>query len=863
MPASINQLLKIIQLEGKQFNFSNHAVIGGFQKYIPSWFQEAQSEALPEEVTAAINEAFSDYETASDQQRSQSISVMLKKLKAIYPGDPNIAQTLQMMLPYFHYAKSEEVSLTVEKPKPTAPAAVPSAKPVQTPTAAHAVPASPVQPASPSPSAPASISSAPPAPAGPSVGMNAPLTVLSGVGKSMSEKYESVGVRTLGDLLYYFPRRYDDYSQLKPINRLQYGDELTIIATVQSSMTTQVKSRNMSRVEVIVSDGTGFLRLVFWRRGDTAQYLENRLKRGTQLVISGKVDMYLGRLQISNPDFEPLEKTHLSTNGIIPVYPLTAGLSQTEIRRDIHQVINFYCNRVVDFMPSEVKRAANIIDLPVALHQVHYPSSHDLLNSARERLSFDEIFLLQLGVLQQKQNWHSASARKYTISDDALAGLVTHLPFALTNAQQKVLGEIRQDLDSGSPMNRLLQGDVGSGKTVIAALAANIIALAGAQSAIMAPTSILAEQHYQTLQKLSAAMDESAPLRPENIRLLTGDTSPADREEIRTGLEDGSIKLLIGTHALIEDPVKFKDLQLVVIDEQHRFGIAQRSALRQKGESPHLLVMTATPIPRSLALTLYGDLDLSIIDEMPAGRQPVETHVLPPVERERAYQMIQSQVNGGSQAFIVYPLIEASENNEEVKAAVDEHEMLQRDVFPNLKLGLLHGRMKPDEKEAVMRRFRDREFQILVSTTVIEVGVDVPNATVMLIEGANRFGLAQLHQLRGRVGRGSAQAFCLLIPDREDAVENERLMVMTQTNDGFVLAEKDLQQRGPGDFIGDRQSGFNELKLASIMDIKTIEKSRSLAQDLFARDPDLSAPENELLKGKLAEFWTETTSDLS
>ncbi len=432
MPASINKLLKIIQLEGKQFSFSNHAVIGGFQKYIPSWFQEAESEALPEEVTAVIREAFVNYETASDQERSQSISVMLKKLKALYPGDANIAQTLQMMLPYFHYAKSDEVEAKIVKSRPV-PTLVDTDKAVPQEPA----PATDTKPAQPAPAPSPAAAYAAPAPtnsAGPNVGINAPLTVLSGVGKAMSEKYESVGVKTLGDLLYYFPRRYDDYSQLKPINRLQYGDELTIIATVQSSMTTQLKGRNMTRMEVVVSDGTGFLRLVFFRRGEAAQYLENRFKRGTQLVISGKVDMYLGRLQMANPDFEPLEKAHLSTNGIIPVYPLTAGLSQNEIRRDIHQVINFYCNRVVDFMPTEIKRAANIIDLPVALHQVHYPSSHELLNSARERLSFDEIFLLQLGVLQQQQTWQSATARKYSIGDDDLAALTSNLPFALTGA---------------------------------------------------------------------------------------------------------------------------------------------------------------------------------------------------------------------------------------------------------------------------------------------------------------------------------------------------------------------------------------------------------------------------------------------
>jgi len=843
MSASIDKLLKIIQLEGKQFSFSNHAVIGGFEKFLPSWLQEASSEGIAGDIVSEINSAFSDYAGKTDQERSKIISTLLKKLKTLIPGDSSIQQTFQNLLPYFLYSHSDDKEAIEEKPR----TAIQGSTPKPTP------PSTPEKP-TPTPS---------PTPSGPNVGINAPLTVLSGVGKVMADKYESVGVKTLGDLLYYFPRRYDDYSQLKPINRLQYGDELTIIATVQSFLTTQLKNRNMSRVEVVVSDGTGFLRLVFFRGGDTAHYLENRFKRGTQLVISGKVDMYLGRLQMANPDFEPLEKTHLNTNGIIPVYPLTAGLTQNEVRHDIHQVINFYCNRVADFLPSEIKRSANLIDLPVALHQIHYPSNHDLLFSARERLSFDEIFLLQLGMIQQRQNWYAVTARKYTMPDADFTGLTERLPFQLTGAQNKVLTEIRADLNSGRPMNRLLQGDVGSGKTVIAAMAAYIIAAGGAQSAIMAPTSILAEQHYQTLQKLNVKMEGNAPIHQNEIRLLTGDTSQNEREEIRTGLEDGSIKLLIGTHALIEDPVKFKDLQYVVIDEQHRFGIAQRTALRQKGESPHLLVMTATPIPRSLALTLYGDLDLSIIDEMPAGRQPVETHVLPPIERERAYQMINSQVSQGYQAFIVYPLIESSENNDEVKAAVDEHEKMQRDVFPDLKLGLLHGRMKPDEKENVMKRFRNKEFQILVSTTVIEVGVDVPNATVMLIEGANRFGLAQLHQLRGRVGRGSDQSFCLLVPDNEDAVENERLAVMTQTNNGFILAEKDLQQRGPGDFIGYRQSGYSELKLASIMDIKIIEKARNLAQELFKKDPALTLPENALLGEKLVDFWKNTNSDIS
>jgi ATP-dependent DNA helicase RecG len=619
----------------------------------------------------------------------------------------------------------------------------------------------------------------------------------------------------------------------------------------------------MSRLEVVVSDGSGFLRLIFFRHGsEVPRYLENQFKRGTQLVISGKVDMYLGRLQMRDPDWEPLEKIHLSTNGIIPVYPLTAGLSQNTVRKDIHELINFYGNKISDFLPPEVKHSANLIDLSVALHQIHYPANQGLLTSARERLSFDEIFLMQLGVLQQKKNWQSGTAVSFSLPQEKLDALIDHLPFTLTNAQKKVLAEVRGDLQSNHPMNRLIQGDVGSGKTVIAALAACIIAESGAQSALMAPTSILAEQHYQTLTKFASSMPEDSPLHPDEIRLLTGDTPTKERNELFKKLEDGSVKLLVGTHALIESPVKFKNLQFVVIDEQHRFGITQRAALRQKGDTPHLLVMTATPIPRSLALTLYGDLDLSVMDEMPVGRIPVETHILHPLERERAYQIISSQVEQGHQAFIVYPLIEKGED-EEAKAAVEEHDYLQKEIFPNLKLGLLHGRMKPDEKENVMKKFHDKQFDILVSTTVVEVGVDVPNATVMLIEGANRFGLAQLHQLRGRVGRSEEKSYCLLIPENEDALQNERLEVMTQTNDGFLLAEKDLQQRGPGDFIGSRQSGFMELKMASFTDIRTIEKARSMAIDLYHKDPDLSQTENYFLNEKLAEFWQSTSSDIS
>jgi ATP-dependent DNA helicase RecG len=409
-------------------------------------------------------------------------------------------------------------------------------------------------------------------------------------------------------------------------------------------------------------------------------------------------------------------------------------------------------------------------------------------------------------------------------------------------------------------MNRLLQGDVGSGKTVVAALAALMIVRGGGQVAIMAPTSILAEQHYQSFSRL---MIGEGMLQEGQVRLLTGDTNASERSTIQAGLTSGEVKVLIGTHALIEEPVTFNDLQLTVIDEQHRFGVDQRAALRGKGSNPHLLVMTATPIPRSLALTLYGDLDLSIMDEMPAGREPVSTHVLRPQERERGYSLIRSQIDAGRQAFIVYPLIEESEKLETLKAAVDDHERLSREIFPDLKLGLLHGKMRPDEKDRIMADFRDRKYDILVSTTVIEVGVDVPNATVMLIEGANRFGLAQLHQLRGRVGRGGGESFCLLVPDQADSAENERLQAMAETNDGFILAELDLKQRGPGEFLGTRQSGYaTTLKMASLTDVALIEKARGQAQKMFDIDAELKAPEHALLAEALDRFWG-NKSDMS
>jgi ATP-dependent DNA helicase RecG len=523
------------------------------------------------------------------------------------------------------------------------------------------------------------------------------------------------------------------------------------------------------------------------------------------------------------------------------------------------RVVTYWAPRVPDPLPPALVVSAEVKPLSEALQQAHFPESQEALTKARIRLAFDELFLLQLSVLLQKKAWQVQTARRFDTPQDWLNAQIARLPFALTGAQQNALADLLKDLDSGRPMNRLLQGDVGSGKTVVAAIAMAAVTRAGAQAALMAPTSILAEQHFVTLQRLFVG---EGGLQPSELRLIVGSTSASEKAEIRTGLQDASIKVIVGTHTLIEDPILFAELEMIVIDEQHRFGVGQRAALRNKGTNPHLLVMTATPIPRSLALTLYGDLDLSVIGELPPGRQTVNTQLMFPNERERAYSLIRNEIAAGRQAFIIYPLIEEGEDGE-TKAAVAEQKRLQKEVFPDLKVALLHGRMSADDKEEAMARFRAGKAQVMVSTTVIEVGVDIPNATVMLIEGANHFGLAQLHQLRGRVGRGAAQSHCILIPDSNEAAENERLKALLETNDGFILAQKDLDQRGPGQFIGRQQSGFLDFQLASLSDARLIDKARRHAEDLLATDPTLTQPKHKALAAAITQYLSDGKGDLS
>jgi len=826
MQPSLEKLRKFFRLEHKN-GYENSAVIGGLSNMLDFWEGEARADDLDEAVIQAVVQRLRSYEKLTPESRADALKGLWKRIQETYPDDQKKTGT--------------------PKPQPAPPKQTePSAQPKSIRERRQPAPPPPR-----SESAPGGKTSATPA------ALQANLTVLQGVGPRHAQTLQKLGLHTLGDMLYYFPYRYEDYSQLKPIKGLWYGEQVTVIGAVQSVSSRAVRGGKMQLVEAIISDGTGALRLSWFNQ----PWIANRLKEGASISVSGKVEQYLGRLVMNSPDWEPIETENLHTNRIVPIYSLTAKITQKWLRNLMNQVVGYWAERVSDHLPESTRQAAKLPELGKAILNAHFPESQEALKTARKRLAFDEIFFLQMGVLRQKRDWQSATGRIFDVVDAWLDERINALPFELTTAQKRTIDDVLVDLGSGRPMNRLIQGDVGSGKTVVAMIAAAIIVNGGAQASIMAPTSILAEQHYRNFSSILAG--ENGIMPQEAIRLLVGDTPDAEKDAIRAGLEDGSIKVVIGTHALIERPVQFKDLELAVIDEQHRFGVDQRSALRGKGQTPHLMVMTATPIPRSLALTLYGDLDISIMDEMPAGRQPVDTYVLTPKERERAYTLIRSQIKNGRQAFIIYPLVEESDKIE-ARAAVEDHEKLTKEVFPDLKVGLLHGKMKPDEKDAVMLKFRDREYDILVSTTVVEVGVDVPNATVMLIEGANRFGLAQLHQMRGRVGRGSEQSYCLLIPSHADATENERLQAMAESNDGFVLAERDLQQRGPGEFLGTRQSGYaSGLRMASLTDIDLIEDARAHAQKLFETDANLEKPEHALLAEALERFWGDGKGDVS
>ncbi len=713
---------------------------------------------------------------------------------------------------------------------------------------------------------PRSMKGRSPAP-GSQASLDSSIATLKGVSRATAARFARLGVETIRDLLFHFPHRYNDYANVRPISELVVGEEQTVLATVWSAGETAIGRRHRG-TEAIVGDDTGTLRVIWWGN----RYVARQLRAGSEIALSGKVTVYRGQRQMESPEYELLASEDLiHTARLVPVYPRTDRLYPRTIRRLTKEALDAFADEVPDVMPPELRERLRLWPLPYSLRQMHYPESLEAAETARRCLAFAELLIIQIGVLKQRKAWQEGGvAYPLTLSPAAHDGFVASLPFPLTAAQTRVTGELAADIAREVPMSRLLQGDVGSGKTVVALTGLLAAAASGCQGAIMAPTEILAEQHYRTISALLSEGGE--PLwtdafqpgyleKPLRVALLTGSLRAGDKAAAQEAIARGEVDIAIGTHALIQGEVSFARLGLVVVDEQHRFGVMQRAALRGKGESPHLLVMTATPIPRTLALTVYGDLDISILDEMPPGRKVVKTVRALPHERDESYAFVREQIAEGRQAFVICPLVEESEAIA-TKAAVQEYERLAREVFPDLRLGLVHGRVPSGEREITMRAFRDGELDILVSTAVVEVGIDVPNATVMMVEGADRFGLAQLHQFRGRVGRGEHQSYCLLLSENPSEEAQERLRLMEAIHDGFRLAEEDLRLRGPGEYFGTRQTGMPDLKVARLSDIDIIEKARGEAARLLEADGELAAPEHALLRRHMERLWEKVTAEV-
>jgi len=833
----LKSILDIIQrpfaLEMKT-ECQDKAVIGGLRAYVMNWVEKASENAASNQVglLRELAELFKDYseiQPAVRKTRLQEASEIIDQLYSLMGGTPSESgeaeldedtrHRIQDMRRETQDGRSEVSSLKSEVLNLESP------PPVEV---------------SYDPSQLAALSRS--------------MEYVKGIGPKRAQLLaKEIEVRTVGDLLEYYPRDYLDRSRFKSIYQVGRSNEYETIQGVVVNRMEITPRRPSARkfLKTIVYDETGVASLLAF--GPRAKYMKNAVKVDTKLVVSGKFKRDYGEIQTSDYTYEVLSDEDaelIHTGRIVPVYPLTAKLNQRSLRRWVKTVVDGYVSYAPEVLPLDIRNRRQLIDRPTAMRNIHFPDTHGHLQAARRRLAFDELFFLELGLGLKKKRWEvEEPGISFQPQSDLLQRFISSLPFQLTSAQKRAFSEIEADMKSIRPMNRLLQGDVGSGKTVVAAMAMLLAVDNSYQGALMAPTEILAEQHYDTLTRL---------LDPVGLQvvLLRGDMPKRARDDALSQIQTGEASIVVGTHALIQTGVEFADLGLVITDEQHRFGVMQRAELKKKGTNPDVLVMTATPIPRTLALTVYGDLNISIIDEMPPGRRKVVTRWVPEGKRQDMYKFIEDQIAQGRQAYLVYPLVEESEKLEDLKAATEMAEHFQNEVFPHLKVGLIHGRMRAEEKQEVMERFKDNDINILVSTTVIEVGIDIPNASLMLIEHAERFGLAQLHQLRGRVGRSHHRSYCLLIanPTNPDAVQ--RMKAMTRTTDGFEIAEEDLAIRGPGEFFGTRQAGMPDLKVASLVkDAKLLEIAREEAFRIAADDPALVESEHQLLKQILREKW--------
>ena len=672
---------------------------------------------------------------------------------------------------------------------------------------------------------------------------------IKGVGEARARSLAKLGITDLFSLLSYFPRTYEDRRAYKTIAGLVPGEMSCVCAVVAGEPKLSRIRKGLDLVKLRVVDETGALELTYFNQS----YLKTAFRTGDAYVFYGRAEGAPGRPRMVNPLFER-EGARQITGRIMPIYPLTAGVSQSMLCKAVEQGLSACIDELPDILPEDVRFTYQLCHTRFAYENIHFPADDEALAAARRRLAFEELFLLALGL-------HLLRSRRVSVAGKVcrpidLSPFFASLPFSLTGAQRRAIDDIARDLNAARPMNRLIQGDVGSGKTMVAAAAIYMAAKNGLQCALMAPTEILAEQHYRSLAPLLGPLGIPCALLPAS-------TKAKERRALNEALRTGALSLVIGTHALLSPDVQYQNLGLVVTDEQHRFGVDQRAALSAKGENPHLLVMSATPIPRTLALMIYGDLDVSVLNELPPGRQKIDTFAVPSSYHERIYAFLRRLVAEGRQAYIVCPMVaENDELPDERKAVTAYAEMLQKDVFPDLRIAPIHGKMKPKEKDAVMRAFAAHELDVLVSTTVIEVGVDVPNAALMLIENAECFGLSQLHQLRGRVGRGQHKSYCVLVSDNKGEENRARLRVMSSTSDGFVIAEEDLKLRGPGDFFGSRQHGLPSLRVADLScDLALLHETQQAANALLAADPDLSA--HPLLKARVERLFEKSADAMN